>query len=296
MHVSVRRVRGCKRKKLKALAVSVAIDDPPWSGMPILPVQTQPTLDNADYSVEYRIPDTAISTPFTLDNPTDNAPTLFDNSHVELSNVFHSDISQTLPLIHDDFSVELLRAEPQGVGCGSAQEQWEGDASSMAAVVRAMPEACKDEGHGRHSTFDFSMTLEEWRPCGRRHSDFYDDYFRMETTQVASQCSWGAPTLTSYNTQYLETQFNPFMKENVPPLILNITTTEIYQFHYEWGIIKIVDAYSVIVDVEIFDPSPVTLLIRAGHRVAEWAGEIAGIDDTFTTYSAGAHQFTEGGL
>lgn len=104
MHVKVRKVKGCRRKRLKALSCSLAIDDLAWSGNPLLPIQipNQAAIDNSDYSASYVIPDTAIFTPFTYENPTDNAPSLFDNSQVELSNVFNADLGQTLPLMQSD--------------------------------------------------------------------------------------------------------------------------------------------------------------------------------------------------
>ena len=93
MHVKARKVKGCRRKKNKALAISLSIDDLAWSGNPVLPIQPLSIDDNTEMSIQCTIPDTAISTPFTADNPTDNT--------VLPTHICHPPVKNDLSVIHE---------------------------------------------------------------------------------------------------------------------------------------------------------------------------------------------------
>ena len=163
-----------------------------------------------ELTIYSRVPESATFTPFTLSNPTDHAP--MPNGQYEVFDVFHAGV-----LLPDDFLAAPLRAGEWGDGHeASAGAEWVGDASSMAAVnATAQPISGTESGHCWHSTLDFGATLGEWRQWVCRHTDFSNGIYSVETDQVASQCSWGAP-----NTFF---QFNAFMKETTPPVILEFT-------------------------------------------------------------------------
>ena len=64
--------------------------------------------------------------------------------------------------------------------------------------------------------------------------------------------------------QYLESQFNPFMKENVPPIILDMTVVTVEESHTEYGFVKIIDHFYADITLETFDPSPAYMNIEIG--------------------------------
>jgi hypothetical protein len=109
------------------------------------------------------------------------------------------------------------------------------------------------------------LTEGEWRPCGRWLPDGFDGWQREETTQVASHGTWRAPGASSeFNaTEYLSKQFNPFVAENIPPMILDFRVRN----EQDWfgPILEHVWAH---VDVELFDASDDNVAVISTRTLA----------------------------
>jgi hypothetical protein len=225
MGAGFRHVRACGRKQNKVRGGSVSVPGKPWSGVPLLNVPILITNDvvlttptNASATTSLVLSNLTLITQEAPNNPMDCSPSPSNHSIT----LFRADLGTPN---HEAFAVQLGRPEEGEEGDGSEPPQgrngWGSD--EHGGGPKAQPISGTEIGHSRHLTIGLDLTEGRWRLWACRHADLSDVVFSVETGQVASKRSWRAPGASSeFNaTEYLTNQFNPFVAENIPPMILD---------------------------------------------------------------------------
>jgi len=279
-----------------------------------------------DSQIYSRIPDSAISTPYDLPNPTDNAPSFFSNSYQEiygglsptsndtdgdglhdgknieatysLDGKFHYGESQIIngatPIDTDPYNIQgdtngdgicsidetnwletnPLNPDSDGDSANDGQEALTGydltwmfiqdDGNVVDNDIRIDPVASLAVNPTNNLRDIDGDGLPDYYEAN--YEDFYGEFktwAELKETETTNRWNaWNAlpqsekddtenhPEPTIFNAQqYLDSQFNPFTKENTPPVIMDFYAETVTDWGKAWTIVDVyvteVASYSV---------------------------------------------------